>query len=354
MKRFIIFRTDRLGDYLIHSRPIYEIKKKYKDCFITVVCSKINKKILDKVDYIDELIEFNKNDSLLSKINTFLYIFKSKYYACFVLDGKNFSYFCNCFLRSKKKYGILYQSYKKLFLNFKSYKPSKLYSFLFFDKAEYFTSRKYLIKPENLSQIYLNLFNELDLNLTIYDKYIFQNINTINSEFENLRLKLDLNDYILIHFDEKWIDIDEVKIKLSESLIKFETKIKKKIIITAYKNNFDYFQNLKNNFTYFNCADNNFNKIKISNITILDEVNIFMFERFLKYSKLNISCHAGFVAQVCGANGGKILDIINENDLNWYSCWKPMNTYHKFVFKSDKNKNKKKIDEIFNEIVQIL
>ena len=102
MKRFIIFRTDRLGDYLIHSRPIYEIKKKYKDCFITVVCSKINKKILDKVDYIDELIEFNKNDSLLSKINTFLYIFKSKYYACFVLDGKNFSYFCNCFLRSKK------------------------------------------------------------------------------------------------------------------------------------------------------------------------------------------------------------------------------------------------------------
>ena len=163
-----------------------------------------------------------------------------------------------------------------------------------------------------------------------------------------------MNDYILIHFDEKWIDIDEVKIKLSESLIKFEKKIKKKIIITAYKNNFDYFQNLKNNFTYFNCADNNFNKIKISNITVLDEVNIFMFERFLKYSKLNISCHAGFVAQVCGANGGKILDIINENDLNWYSCWKPMNTYHKFVFKSDKNKNKKKIDEIFNEIVQIL
>ena len=30
MKRFIIFRTDRLGDYLIHSKSIYEIKKKYQ------------------------------------------------------------------------------------------------------------------------------------------------------------------------------------------------------------------------------------------------------------------------------------------------------------------------------------
>ena len=79
-----------------------------------------------------------------------------------------------------------------------------------------------------------------------------------------------------------------------------------------------------------------------------------MFERFLKFSILNISCHAGFVAQVCGANGGKLLDIINKKDFVYYSCWKPLNTYHKFIFKSDKNQNKKKLDDIFNEIVEIL
>ena len=45
MKKIIIFRTDRLGDYIIHSRPIYEIKQKYADSYIVVVCSKINKKI---------------------------------------------------------------------------------------------------------------------------------------------------------------------------------------------------------------------------------------------------------------------------------------------------------------------
>ena len=354
MKRFIFFRTDRLGDYLIHSRPIFEIKKKYKDSFITVVCSKVNKKILDNTDYIDELVEFNKHDSLLSKFYTFIYILKSKYYASFVLDGKKFSYLCNCFIRSKKKYGLVNQTFKKLLFKFKFYKPSKLYNLLFLDKAEYFTSKKFLLKPENLSQKYLNLFGEFNLNISIMDKYIFQNTDEIKLRFKDLRSKLDLQDFIVIHFDEKWLDVDDVQNKLSSALINFQKKAKKKIIITAYDNNFIYFQNLKKNFTYFNCSDDNFDRIKISDITILDQVNIFMFERFLKHSKLNISCHAGFVVQVCGANGGKILDIINENDLIWYSCWKPSNTYHKFVLKSDKCKVKKEIDDIFDEIIQIL
>ena len=30
MKNILIFRTDRLGDFIIHSRPIYELKK-FKD-----------------------------------------------------------------------------------------------------------------------------------------------------------------------------------------------------------------------------------------------------------------------------------------------------------------------------------
>ena len=147
------------------------------------------------------------------------------------------------------------------------------------------------------------------------------------------------------------MDIDK---NLCRALISFEKKIQKKIILTGYNNNFNYYQNLKKNFPYFNCVDDNFKSIIISNITILDNINIFMFERFLKFSILNISCHAGFVAQVCGANGGKLLDIINKKDFVYYSCWKPLNTYHKFIFKSDKNQNKKKLDDIFNEIVEIL
>ena len=38
MKNILIFRTDRLGDYIIHSRPIYELKKNKKKCKIIIVC----------------------------------------------------------------------------------------------------------------------------------------------------------------------------------------------------------------------------------------------------------------------------------------------------------------------------
>ncbi|MDC1093050.1 hypothetical protein OAS35_02960, partial [Pelagibacteraceae bacterium] len=110
MKKIIIFRTDRLGDYIIHSRPIYELKKKYSLCRITVVCSKLNEKILKHTKYIDELIIYDKNFSFFNKFKIFLKIIKNLYFASFILDGKKFSYFCNIFIRSKYKLGLSYRS----------------------------------------------------------------------------------------------------------------------------------------------------------------------------------------------------------------------------------------------------
>ncbi len=354
MKKIIIFRTDRLGDYLIHSRPIYEIKKKIKDSYIIVVCSNINKKILKETNYIDELIEFNKKDPFFKKTKIFFYIVKKKYFAIFVLDGKKFSYLCNIFANSKNKYGLIYQSVKKFIFNFKSYKPSKLYNYFFFNKSEFFTSRKYLVKSENLCQKYLNLFNELQINLNVKDKYIFQSPKKIVTEYNTLSLNLNLKNYIIIHFDEKWLDIIDINTELTKSIINFQKIINKKIILTSFNNNYNYFKNIKKDFPYYDCANNNFHDVKISNITILDNMNIFMFERFLNFSELNISCHSGFVVQVCGANGSKVLDIINKIDHEWYSCWKPLNTHHNFVFKSLENSVQRKLSEIFDEIIYFL
>ena len=36
----------------------------------------------------------------------------------------------------------------------------------------------------------------------------------------------------------------------------------------------------------------------------------------------------------------------------WYSCWKPLNTKHKFVFKSN-YEQKFNIERIFNNIVKV-
>lgn len=356
MKNIIIFRTDRLGDYLIHSRPIYELKKKHTESHLILVCSNLNKKILEHAKYIDEIIIFDKNFSFLKKLKVFFKIVKKNYFASFVLDGKNFSYLCNLFIFSNRKFGLLYKSNKKIFnFNFSVYKPYKLYGFFFFNKFAVFTSRKYLKKSENLCQKYLNLFNELNLNLTVADSYVFQSKKNTEFEFQLQKSKFKLNNYILIHFDEKWLDVVDNGHDLINSIKNLSKLTKNKIVLTAYNNSFEYFKNLKNKFPYFNCHENlNFNYTFDSDIFILDNLEIFMFEKFIKHSKINISCHAGFVVQVCGANKGKLIDIINEKDFHWYSCWKPLNTFHEFLFKSTLDGKKLKPQIFLNKAAHII
>ena len=48
MKKFIFFRNDRLGDFLILTSIIKSIKEKYKDSHITVVCSPLNYNLIKK------------------------------------------------------------------------------------------------------------------------------------------------------------------------------------------------------------------------------------------------------------------------------------------------------------------
>jgi ADP-heptose:LPS heptosyltransferase len=356
MKKIIIFRTDRLGDYLINSRPIYELKKKISNSRIIVVCSQINEKILKQTDYIDQLIIYDKKFSVYIKLKIFFSIIFQNYYSAFILDGKNFSYLCNIFLFSKFKFGIFYLSSINFFtfkINF--HKPSRLYNFFFFTKYECITSRKFLKISENFCQKYISLFNFFNLNLKPSDNYIFQTTKVSEDQFETIKKTINLKDYILIHFDEKWLDIIDLNHELIESIENLFLEVNKTIILTSYNNDFKYFEKMKNYFTYFNLKDNNnFENLLFSNIIILDNLEIFLFEHFLKNSFINISCHSGFVVQVCGANKGKLIDIINEKDFKWYECWKPLNTFHKFVFKSTYKTGHLSPSIFFREIANII
>jgi len=358
-KNFIIFRTDRLGDFIIHSRPIFELKKKFPNSNITVVCSDLNKKIISNYSFVDSVIVFNKSDNLITKFKTFFEIINKDYFASFVLDGKNFSYLCNIFLRSNNKIALIYKSYKKKFgLNITILKPSKVYNYLFLNKYKIFTSKKSLVYEEILAQKYIDLFTDIiGTKINIFSNYIFESPKNINSTYLDLQKYLSLDDYLLIHFDEKWVDIEDIDSLLKDEIISFQKNNNIKIIITAYYNDYNYFKVLKDNFDYLDFSNitdfsilSKFNK---SQILILDNLEIFLFERFLKNSMINISCHSGFVAQVCGANNGKIIDIVNQKDKTWYSCWKPRNTFHKFIYKSS-NSNKFSLNKIFSDITSTI
>ena len=336
MKRFIFFRNDRLGDFIIITNLLKSIKKKYPDSNITLVSSFYNHKFIKKYKIIDKVILYNKDLNFVKKIGIFKQIIKDKYYASFFIDGKSFSNFCSIFIKAKYKLGLFYR-YK--FFLFTLLKPNYLYTF-FFDKYETFTSKKFLSQIEHLPSKFIKLGNYLNLNIKKKDSYYFFNeIDPFKTKYKNIFKR----KFILFHLYEKWFDIEGINEDLYSNLCNFQKKVKKKLVITSHKNNFDYYKNLRK-------------KLKINKnkkIILLENTSLEIMEKLIKYSSYAISCHSGFLVQIAGANNSKIIDIINKKDFRWYSCWVPKNTVHKFVFKSNekiKFQLKKILFDVFNKI----
>jgi len=338
MKNFIFFRNDRLGDFLIISNLIKAIKNKYPDSKITIVSSKYNNHFIKKYKIIDNVILYDKKYNILKKFRIFKKIINKNYEASLALDGKSFSFFCNLFIKSKKKLALFYK-YKIFGITF--FKPNFLNTF-FFDHYETFTSKNNLTKIEHLPSKFINLGNHLDLNIKPKDKYYFLPSSNANKIKDKIK-KTIKGKYVLIHLDEKWIDIKDINENFYDNLNLFQKKVNKKVLLTSFNNKFDYFINLKNKLK----------KYKNNNIILFENSSLDVMERMIYYSSFAISCHSGFLVQISGANNSKIIDIINQRDFIWYSCWVPKNTLHKFVFKSY-NKEKVELEKILIDVFKAI
>jgi len=341
MKKILAFRIDRLGDYIICSNLLYELKKKFGH--LTIVCSENNYKLIKNQKFIDEVIIFDKKYSLIKKIKIFLKIISQKYYLILCWDGKKFSFLTSIFARSKFKLGIYYVKIKKILgINISLHKPNKFFNKLIFDKSLRFTSRSSLINTEHLGSIYFNLVKNFLPHLQNNNKYYLDISKSSEDEFLFLKNKYEFSNYLLIHLDEKWLDILNIENDLYNSIKYLSDKLKYKVIITAFKNSNTYYNNLKKS------LNNNFDK----NIIIFEDLKIDLFERLINYSNITISCHSGFVVQSAGFNNVFIIDIINENEALWVSCWKPLIDNYLQIFKNNDNKRKVLIN-IFDEIIAL-
>ena len=167
--------------------------------------------------------------------------------------------------------------------------------------------------------------------------------------------KINFNNYFLIHLDEKWVDIKNFDTDCHKIIEKIQKKINMQVIITSFQNSLMYMKNIRENFDTYD-ADNknisildNFNK----NIIHLENTPIFDFERLIFNSKYVLSCHAGFVVQVCGTNSSHVIDLLNSSDCMWYDCWIPYNTQYSRVLKSNDD-SKFNQNEIVDQIKKIV
>ena len=182
MNKYLIFRTDRIGDFLISAILIKSLKINDQRSHVTIVASEKNYEYIKSFKYIDQVVRLDNN--LLSKIKIIFKLRKHKLFQTIIVhDNKNRSKIISRFLNTNKRI-ILKDTEKYSHIDIIKYILSKI-NFDFKDKS-------------------LNIFDE-------------KRFNKVNKE-----------KYILLHFDEKWIHKEYIKeyinIEPSESELAFFLK----------------------------------------------------------------------------------------------------------------------------------
>ena len=357
MNRNIWFRTDNLGDFIIQSNLVKKVHDLSAKSHTTIVCSKANAKLISEYAFVSKIIVYDKKSSFKEKLRAYKEIAKNEYTNLFCLDGKSFSYLCSVLVKSQSKHAVIYKKTKK-FLGFfllNNYKPFffKRISNLIFKNILILTGKNDLNIDEHFPSQYSSFVNKiLNLKTTALDLYQFP----VNTNYDNtikaLLNNLSLNEYVIFHIDEKCSDIHEFKYNNHFFFTKLSEKLNSNILISHHNADTDAIKNLYKHFDdldihNYNIANNVVNKSK--KVLIVKNTNLFEFERLIHYSKLAISCHSGFMVQVCGTNKSEVLDILNEKDGKWIDHWIPLNTSYKRIFKSLNNKSLN-FDEIIKQI----
>ena len=204
-RKICIIRDDRLGDTILTLPVIQKLKKTYLNSHITLVITSISEELVKKFDFFDELIISKNNLETVKIIN------QNKFDLILNFAPLKTNFY-KCFLKSKRKIHISFQSrYKK-----RSNKIiTNAFLKIFFDKI-YFYERNDLNK--------LNHQTEFMDSLMISEK-IYKH-GKPNKVYLNLRN--NLNFEYLIHLSDRWLQSEynhEDFINLLKILIKKKSKI---------------------------------------------------------------------------------------------------------------------------------
>ncbi len=288
MNKYLIFRTDRIGDFLISAILIKCIKKNDPNSKITLVGSKNNSSYIRHFDYVDEVIKLENN--IFEKLKLIHKLRRYKFSNIIVHDNKKRSKFITFFLKSKKKIFVV-NNQKKPHINIIQHILKKM-------NFEYY-------------QDSLDLFD--------YNKF---------NKSQN-------NELIQLHFDEKWIhdeyinkftNIEPSERELIDLVRTIKQKTNKDLIITT-----GILLPM-----ILNRIEPDLYKL---NVRIYKKLDFLELEKITSKSKILISCH-GAISHVAAAYKIKQIDIIDRGyDYNkWTNHFRNYNSIYREKF-SELSKN---------------
>ena len=181
MSKYLIFRTDRIGDFITSQSLISSIKLASKKNEIDLVVSKYNYKYIKNFKYINKLYIFDNYNYRFINFLLLILNVRKQYDYLIVLDGKRRSFLSSLFLKAKKKICFMKDFYPTFLISTFNYKYIKN-SELNFQKKNFEILANYLdIKIPNV--------------INYYYKYTFK----------KNKIKIP-KSYIHFHLDEKWFE----------------------------------------------------------------------------------------------------------------------------------------------------
>lgn len=281
MNKYLIFRTDRIGDFLLSAIIIRSIKINDPESHLTVVASEKNYNYIKSFNSVHDVILLNNN--FKDKIKLILQLRKNTYQNIILHDNKKRSRFISFFLKAKNIISI-----KK-----------------FSDKSHIEIIKKIIY----------------DLNYEFNNSFL----NTLEEKEES---SFNHTNFIQLHFDEKWennnyikhfVDIEPTENQLSDFLDLLISQTSKKIIITT-------------GLVAPKVLKNVINKKNSKNILFFKDLDFLELENIVIKSDILITCH-GSISHLAAAKQIKQLDIIDES-YN-YSRWTEHFRNYNFIYRTN-------------------
>jgi len=268
MKEYLIFRTDRVGDFLLSLSLIKIIKINYPDSKITVIASEKNANYIKTFDVVNNVIVLKNN--FISKMKIVFNLRKKKYESIIVHDGKNRSRFVSYFLNFKQR----------------------------------------IVCINDLIDTQLDIIQKVCIKMQL--NFDTECLNFLDNRNHNL-VNIPFKNYIHLHFDEKWKYNEYIKkytnIEPDENeLINFINNIiskNKNLIITTGKKSSSILNNIKD-------------RINKERVQIYAHQSLLEIENIVFNSDLLITCH-GWISHIASSKKIKQIDIID--DLYPYHKW---------------------------------
>ena len=326
MSKYLIFRTDRIGDFIFSRMVIDTIKKNDPNYKIDIVASPYNSKYIKNFKDVRNIYILNKLNFFLL-IKTLFLVNNNNYDKLLILDGKRRSIFFSLFTNAKEKFVIL-----------KSFRSKFILSFF----TKYFVNSETNTQYQNFTTLLSYMDFKIPKKIDYYSSYDFNN-------YYNNAIK---GKYNLIHLDEKWFegyyysDFRYMNLNHLNFSLLIKTILKKNnlnTIITLGQFKIDKLHLIKK--IHFNKINENLyiSKEYGKKLIILDNTSFRDLENIVKRSNYVICCE-GAISHVSNAFDIKTIALVQN--LAFARFW----TSHMKNIKLIPRTNVKNICKLINKI----